>query len=71
MDNSTTDHGDATTFLDLQGLKVESVQRLNDGARLVRIATDDETASACPNCGVFATSVKEYVRTRPRDLPFG
>jgi transposase len=71
VDNITTDHGDATTLLDLEGLKVESVQRLEDGARVVQVSTDDPTASACPACGVFATSVKEYVRSRPRDLPYG
>lgn len=28
-------------------------------------------AAGCPGCGVVATSVKEYVTTRPRDIPYG
>ncbi|MFJ6215660.1 transposase family protein [Streptomyces sp. NPDC092296] len=31
----------------------------------------DETARACPACGVFATRVKGSAVTRPRDLPYG
>jgi transposase len=71
MDNDTTDDGGATLLLDLEGLRVERVQRLEDGGRLVRVVTADETASACPECGVFASAVKEYVCSRPRDLPYG
>jgi transposase len=71
MDNSTADDSSATLLLDLEGLQVESVERLEDGVRLVRVVTADETASACPECGVLASRVKEYVRTRPRDLPYG
>lgn len=71
MDKSTTDESDASILLDLEGLKVEEVQRLEGGGCLVLVSTDDVTASACPDCGVFASTVKEYVRSRPRDLPFG
>ncbi|MFD4144569.1 ISL3 family transposase [Streptomyces sp. NPDC058572] len=31
----------------------------------------DETARACPECGVFASRVKGPATTRPRDLPYG
>jgi transposase len=63
--------GDATLLLDLDGLAVEAVERTAGGVRLVRLRTADETAAACPSCGVFSTRVKEYVSTRPRDLPQG
>jgi transposase len=64
----------ASLLLDLDGLAVDSVERTEGtagGARLVRLRTVDETAAACPSCGVFSTRVKEYVYTRPRDLPQG
>jgi len=35
------------------------------------VVTDDETAAACPGCGVFSTSVRQRRTTRPRDLPYG
>jgi transposase len=63
--------GDATLLLDLDGLAVEGVERTATGSRLVRLATADESAAACPACGVISTRVKEYVCTRPRDLPQG
>ena len=63
--------GDATLLLDLDGLAVTVVERSAAGTRLVKVATADETASACPTCGVLSTRVKEYVCTRPRDLPQG
>src|SRR5262249_50308030 len=31
----------------------------------------DESAQGCPGCGVVSTAVKEYVMSRPRDLPYG
>jgi transposase len=72
-DTTCTDAGagDATLLLDLDGLAVTAVGRTAAGGRLVRLETADETAAACPACGVFSTSVKEYVCTRPRDLPQG
>jgi len=63
--------GDATLLLDLDGLAVTAVETGPCGARVVAVATADETAAACPSCGVFSTRVKEYVSTRPRDLPQG
>jgi len=35
----------------------------------VHLVTADETASACPSCGVFSDSIKGLVFTRPRDIP--
>lgn len=75
MDNDTTGAatcaGDATLLLDLEGLAVQAVELTETGTRLVRLRTTDETAAACPSCGVISTRVKEYVSTRPRDLPQG
>ncbi|WP_418896288.1 transposase family protein [Streptomyces cupreus] len=39
--------------------------------RRVHLVTTDETARACPTCGVFATRVKGSAVTCPRDLPYG
>lgn len=63
--------GDATLLLDLDGLAVAAVEQTTHGARRVWLATADETAAACPACGVFSERVKEYVCSRPRDLPQG
>ena len=38
---------------------------------MVHVVTADETASACPGCGVLSTSVKGWACSRPRDLPYG
>jgi transposase len=57
--------------LDLDGLAVTAVEATAAGIRVVRLETADETAAACPTCGVFSTQVKEYICTRPRDLPQG
>lgn len=38
---------------------------------MVHVVTAEETAAACPACGVLSSSVKERVRTRPRDIPYG
>ena len=71
MHNDTAAAGAATLLLDLDGLAVEAVERTPDGGRVVRVVTADETARACPTCGVFSCQVKEVVCTRPRDLPYG
>jgi len=63
--------GDATLLLGLDGLAVAAVEQSADGGRRVWLATQDETAAACPACGVFSQRVKEYVCSRPRDLPQG
>jgi transposase len=71
MDKDTTGPSAATLLLDLDGLAVEAVERAKDGSRVVRLVTTDETATACPTCGVFASKVKGRVCTHPRDLPCG
>ena len=58
-------------LLELDGLVVRRVERQADGSRLVWLQTADQTARACPGCGVFARRVKGIVTTRPRDLPCG
>ncbi|KUN25479.1 hypothetical protein AQJ23_16505 [Streptomyces antibioticus] len=65
MDNDTT------LLLDLDGLAVARVERLEDGTRRVHLITSDEQARARPECGVVATRVKGPATTRPRDLPHG
>ena len=63
---------DSTTILfGLPGVRVRKVVRAADGARVVHVVTDDETAAACPVCGVLSTSVKQRRTTRPRDVPYG
>ena len=63
---------DGTTLLfGLPGVQVERVERRPDGTRVVHVATADETAAACPGCGVVSTSVKEHVKTSPKDIPYG
>jgi len=71
LDHDTAAAADATLLLDLDGLAVARVGRAVDGSRVAHLATADECAGACPVCGVFARRVKEYVSTRPRDLPCG
>jgi transposase len=62
---------DASRLFDLEGLAVQRVDRDAFGGRVVHVVTRDETASACPSCGVVSSSVKGRVRTRPRDIPYG
>jgi len=62
---------DASRLLDLEGLAVERVEVDAFGGRVVHVVTGDEAVSACPGCGVFPSSVKGRVRTRPRDIPYG
>lgn len=58
-------------LLGLEGVAVERVAPVGGGARVVHVATADESAAACPGCGVISASVKEYPTTRPKDLPYG
>lgn len=53
MDDGTT------LLLDLPGLAVAEVVLVEGGGRVVHVVTADESASACPSCGVFSTSTKE------------
>jgi transposase len=50
---------------------VERVERRADGTRVVHVVTADETAAACPECGVVSASVKAYATTSPKDIPYG
>jgi len=62
---------DASRLLDLGGLAVDRVASDAFGGRVVHVVTADETASACPVCGVLSVSLKGLVCTRPRDIPYG
>lgn len=63
---------DGTTLLfGLPGVRVERVEQGQDGTRVVHVVTADETAAACPGCGVVSSSVKEYATTCPKDIPYG
>ena len=63
---------DGTTLLfGLPGVRVERVERRSGRTRVVHVVTADEAAAACPGCGVVSTSVKEHVRTSPKDIPYG
>jgi transposase len=39
--------------------------------RIVQLVTDDPDAAGCPGCQVVSTSGKDWVLTRPHDLPSG
>ena len=60
-----------TVLFGLPGVQVTRVSGMDDGTRIVEIATDEATAAACPSCGVFSTSVKARVTTTPKDIPYG
>jgi transposase len=60
---------DTTRLLGLHGLVVTTVDTSGDGPPVVHLETADEQARACPRCGKVAVRVKEWVTTRPRDLP--
>ena len=62
---------DASRLLDLGGLAVDRVASDAFGGRVVHVVTADETASACPSCGVLSVTLKGRVCTRPRDIPYG
>jgi len=64
---------DGTTYIlfGLRGVRVREVVRAADSVRVVRVVTDDETAAACPACGVFSSSVRQCRTTRPRDVRYG
>jgi len=63
---------DSTTILfGLPGVRVREVVRAADGTRVVHVVTDEETAAACPVCGVLSASVRQRRTTSPRDVPYG
>jgi len=52
-------------------LAVERVELAPFGVRIVQLVTDDPDAARCPACRVVSTSGKDWVLTRPHDLPCG
>ena len=62
---------DASCLLGLEGLAVERVVLTVLGVKIVQVVTDDPEAARCPVCGALSTSGKDWVLTRPRDLPCG
>ena len=62
---------DATCLLGLAGLAVERVVLTGLGVKIVQLVTDDPDAARCPACRSLSTSGKDWVLTRPRDLPCG
>ena len=61
----------ATLLLGIEGLAVVAVDRDEQGVRVVQVVTDDDTAAACPACGVMSTSLRGAAVTTPRDIPYG
>jgi transposase len=62
-------HNDTTRLLGLTGLAVVRVDDAPQDGPVVHLITADEQARTCPECEVRATRMKEWVTTRPRDLP--
>ena len=62
---------DASRLLDLDGLAVERIESDTFGGWVVHLVTADETASACPSCGVLSVSLTGQVCTRARDIRYG
>ena len=62
---------DASCLLGLDGLAVERVVLTALGVRVVQLVTDDPDAARCPACRMVSTSGKDWVLTRPHDLPCG
>ena len=52
-------------------MAVERVALTALGVRIVQLVTDDPDAARCPACRVVSTSGKDWVLTRPHDLPCG
>ena len=61
---------DTTILFGLPGVAVRDVRRV-DSARVVHVVTDDVGASACPDCGVFSTKVRQRRTTNPKDIGYG
>lgn len=57
-------------LLGLDGLAVERVVLDPDGARVVHVVAAEE-AAACPECGVFSTSLKQNATTGLGTCPTG
>ena len=52
-------------------MKVEGVVLSSAGLKIVQLATDDPDAARCPVCRACSSSGKDWVLTRPKDLPCG
>ena len=55
-------------LFDLDGVVVESVQRLADGTRLVHVLSDPAWVGICPDCGERSTRSEGWVHTDPHDV---
>jgi len=62
-------HNDTTLLLGLADVVVDRVELDPDGTRVIHMTTAN-TPQACPSCETPATSVKGWVTTQPRHLPF-
>jgi transposase len=61
-----------TVLFGLPGVRVQRVERVESGGRVVHVVTaEGSSAPGCPGCGVVSTSVKGLVTTAPRDIPYG
>jgi transposase len=69
--NDTEINESATHLLGLEGVGVIHVEDGGAGTVVVHVVTTDSCARACPACGVFASTRKQRVITRPRHLPCG
>lgn len=63
-------HESTTILFGLPGVAVRDVERVA-AMRVVHVVTTEETAAACPGCGVLSTRVRQRRVTRPRDLRYG
>jgi transposase len=61
----------ATRLLGLEGVSVIKVKDDGSGGSTVYVVTAEDSARACPSCGVVATRLKDYRTTRPRHVPCG
>ncbi|SEB92548.1 zinc-finger of transposase IS204/IS1001/IS1096/IS1165 [Rhodococcus pyridinivorans] len=64
-------HSSGSLLLDLDGIVVEAVQRVDDGSRVMRLGTAPRWAGVCPQCGQKSTRSKGWITTRPRDVQIG
>jgi transposase len=62
-------HNDTTRLLGLTGVAVLRVDDAPHDRPVVHLITTDEQARTCPGCAARATRMKQWVTTRPRDLP--
>jgi transposase len=61
----------SSLLLDLDGVVVESVRRLDDDSRLVQIETASNWVGVCPQCWQRAKRSKGWVLTSPGDVQVG